>query len=227
MRLRHLNTYGFVGVFTTVILTFLIIPFLTEHLSLILFLQTSFIFIILSSIYTLGQNHKLYTIGLFLFILFIACDLISYMQNSIEWLVAAYTLYACALLFSITILITKILRSTVIDTNLIFGAVTIYLLAGILWGKLFFLTDLIFPKSFKGIQHLPIDGHNIHAAYINTFEFLYYSFTNLTTLGVDDIKPDHRMAKSLTMLEAIFGQLFMATVIAKMVGVWRHKKESM
>lgn len=60
--------------------------------------------------------------------------------------------------------------------------------------------------------------------FLNTYEqqfnFLYYSFATLATLGMGDITPLDHLAKSLTAMEAMFGQLFVAIIIAKLVSVW-------
>jgi hypothetical protein len=48
--------------------------------------------------------------------------------------------------------------------------------------------------------------------------FTYFSFVTLTTLGYGDITPMTRAAKNLAALEAIFGQLYLAILIARLVG---------
>ena len=49
--------------------------------------------------------------------------------------------------------------------------------------------------------------------------FLYYSFVCLTTTGFGDISPVSEGARSLSVMEAVFGQLFMAVLIARLVGL--------
>jgi hypothetical protein len=46
---------------------------------------------------------------------------------------------------------------------------------------------------------------------------LYFSFTTLTTTGFGDITPMHPFARSLTNLEAVIGQLYPATILARLV----------
>jgi hypothetical protein len=48
-------------------------------------------------------------------------------------------------------------------------------------------------------------------------DLVYFSFKTLTTVGFGDIVPVHPFARSLTNVEAIFGQLYPATVLARMV----------
>jgi len=46
---------------------------------------------------------------------------------------------------------------------------------------------------------------------------VYFSFATLTTLGYGDIVPVHAFARSMVILEALTGQLFIATLIAQLV----------
>ena len=48
---------------------------------------------------------------------------------------------------------------------------------------------------------------------------LYFSFVTLTTLGYGDITPVSRVAQMLTGVEAMMGQLFVAILIARLVGL--------
>ena len=108
-----------------------------------------------------------------------------------------------------------------------FGALTIYLLTGIFWAKIYFLENALLPGSFKNVIGFDItsyvQGNPYANAYEMQFNFIYYSFTVLTTLGLGDITPAHHLAKSLTALEAVFGQLYIAIIIAKIVSVWKNK----
>ena len=52
-------------------------------------------------------------------------------------------------------------------------------------------------------------------------ELIYFSFTTLTTLGVGDILPVHPMARSLTTLEALVGQLYPAVLLARLVTLYQ------
>ena len=51
-----------------------------------------------------------------------------------------------------------------------------------------------------------------------TSHFLYYSFVTLTTLGYGDITPVHPVARMLSYLEAVIGQLYLAVLVASLVG---------
>lgn len=48
--------------------------------------------------------------------------------------------------------------------------------------------------------------------------FSYYSFVTITTLGYGDVTPVSTQARSLALLEAVLGQLYIAILIARLVG---------
>lgn len=56
---------------------------------------------------------------------------------------------------------------------------------------------------------------------------IYLSFVTLTSVGYGDIVPVHPVARSLTNIETIIGQLYPATLMARLVTLevkWRHNK---
>ena len=52
-------------------------------------------------------------------------------------------------------------------------------------------------------------------------EMTYYSYVTLTTLGYGDITPVSMLARSLSILEAIFGVLYMGALVARLAGAVR------
>ena len=89
------------------------------------------------------------------------------------------------------------------------GAMCVYLLLGVLWGPLLALTHAIAPAWFRLTS--PVDRLQIG-------EFLYFSFVTLTTVGHGDITPAHPLVKTTAYLEAVTGQLYIAVLIASLVG---------
>jgi hypothetical protein len=98
-----------------------------------------------------------------------------------------------------------------VTRDLIVGAAVVYLLMGLGWTFLYRALDIINPASFS----VPSS-----AAHRESFHFLYYSFVTLTTLGYGDITPVTSVARSLSILEAIIGQLYLVVQVAWLVGVY-------
>ena len=51
-------------------------------------------------------------------------------------------------------------------------------------------------------------------------EYLYFSFVTLTTLGFGDLSPSVGLPQALTVLEALLGQVFLVTLVARLVTLW-------
>lgn len=99
------------------------------------------------------------------------------------------------------------------------GAIAVYLLVGLLWALLYGIISAADPGAFKGLERFQMDESGAQQ------DFLYFSFVTLTTLGYGDISPVSPMAKTLAWFEAVFGQLFLAVTIARLVSLEIAHKE--
>jgi Ion channel len=96
-----------------------------------------------------------------------------------------------------------------INYHRIVGAVLLYLLIALAFVALFVFVGVLVPKAFSG---LVLEDN---ASF--TSSAIYFSFVTLTTVGYGDIVPVHPIARSLCNLEAICGQLYPATLLARIV----------
>lgn len=94
--------------------------------------------------------------------------------------------------------------------DLLYGAISSYLMMGIGWSFLYMLVETIEPGSLFVRPELK-DG------ILNQGDFIYYSFATLTTLGYGDITPVSSQARSLAILESVTGTLFIAVLIARLI----------
>jgi voltage-gated potassium channel Kch len=112
-------------------------------------------------------------------------------------------------LIAVTILI-FIFTTRSVNGEIISAALVVYLLLGVLWGFGYNLIDTIHPGSFNIPDHFTRSEGS---------SYMYYSFITLTTVGYGDITPVSGMARSLSMLEGIIGQSYMAVLVARLVGM--------
>jgi len=92
------------------------------------------------------------------------------------------------------------------------GGVALYLIAALLFAHLYGMLTVLVPEAFSS---LPI-GLNAHAVFYRG-RLLYFSLVTLTTTGYGDIVPLPSVSRSLATLEAVIGQLFPATLLARLV----------
>jgi hypothetical protein len=90
------------------------------------------------------------------------------------------------------------------------GAIVLYLTFGMIFTATYRLVWDLDPGSLSGI---PSGTDPAHAA----GTILYFSFSTLTTVGYGDIIPVHPLVRSLTNLESIIGQLYPATLLARLI----------
>jgi hypothetical protein len=105
----------------------------------------------------------------------------------------------------------ELFRQREVDTNMIFGAIVAYLLAAVAFAFLYQTLELIQPGSFSGVP----DGANSQEL---GDALLYFSLVSLTTIGYGDILPTSDLARPLAVLEGVFGTLYLAVMIARLVG---------
>ncbi len=111
--------------------------------------------------------------------------------------------------FFLTVLINLIkfvLYERIIDANGIYAAISGYLAIGLASAPLFFIIEKYYPGAFTITT-----GHTL-------YDFIYYSFITLTTVGFGDILPVHPFAKAITIIISISGQLYLTILIAIIIG---------
>lgn len=111
-----------------------------------------------------------------------------------------------------TFLILKdVLTARVVTGDTISGAVCAYLLIGILWGLLYAWIRIREPAAFS-------TGEVAGRATLDE-PMIYFSFVTLTTLGYGDIQPIDHAARTLALLEAITGQVYLVVLVARLVSL--------
>ena len=96
-----------------------------------------------------------------------------------------------------------------ITTHQLLGAVVVYLNLALLFMGAFAFLKYAVPGAFSTPAHAPL----------RPGELLYFSLTTLTSTGYGDVLPVHPLARSLANLEAVAGQLFIGTFLARMVSL--------
>ena len=99
------------------------------------------------------------------------------------------------------------------------GAVLLYLTVAVIFASLFTFVGTLAPQAFSGMA---VEDSPALAS-----RLIYFSFATLTTTGYGDVAPVDPIARSLCNLEAIFGQLYPATLLARLVTLeLAHRNQS-
>lgn len=93
------------------------------------------------------------------------------------------------------------------------GAISAYLLMGIIWSFVYTIFHynnpdcILVPEAWLSTET------------INSYWAIYFSFTTLTTLGYGDITPQLPLAQSYAVMEAAIGQIFLAVIVARLIAL--------
>jgi hypothetical protein len=114
---------------------------------------------------------------------------------------------------TIALLLRYVFDREVLTSDRLWGAAAAYLMIGVLWSFIYTIVDRALPQSFAirgAIEPMQL------------IDVLYFSFSTLTSTGFGDIVPLTAAARTAATLEGIVGQLFLAILIARLVGVYPH-----
>jgi len=118
------------------------------------------------------------------------------------------------LLLTAVFMVRRVLAQPTVTVQSIYGALSAYLIIG-----------LMFAAFYSAMYHL--SGAPFFAGHerANTQTFQYFSFTTLTTLGYGDFTAAGNSGRAVAVMEALVGQVFLATLVARLVSAYRSPAE--
>ncbi|MCC4834853.1 ion channel [Shewanella sp. 1_MG-2023] len=111
----------------------------------------------------------------------------------------------------------QVIFSGKISSNQIIGSICIFLLLGLIWAFIYLLIIEIFGVAFNGVE--------VKKWTDNLSLVIYYSYITLSTVGYGEITPAIPIARFFAFFEAIFGQFYMAIIVASLVGAKMSQNE--
>jgi hypothetical protein len=117
----------------------------------------------------------------------------------------------CVLLFvSVYVILRRVLGHERVGMETILGALCVYIIIGLMFTFLFIAIARVSTTPFLA-QPPP---------YHSPADYLYLSFVTLTTVGFGDLTPLSKLARSVVVLEALIGQVFLVTLVARLVALF-------
>jgi len=121
--------------------------------------------------------------------------------RALQLLIGLLLAFACPI-----VIFRRLLRAERIDLPMVAGALCIYLLAGLMFAFVFGIIDVMQSDPFFVQENHP-----------NGVDFIYFSFTNLATLGYGDLTARADVGRLVAVTEALSGQLYLVTAVALLV----------
>jgi hypothetical protein len=127
------------------------------------------------------------------------------------WVASSSLIYFLLLTW---VVLRRAFQSGRVTTHRVREAIAAYILLAITWSYIYQLIEILSPGAFTmtaaavslGERHLQLS-------------LTYFSFITLTTLGYGDITPLHSSARMFVIMEALLGQLYPATLLARLVSL--------
>jgi hypothetical protein len=201
---------SFISLLVMLLFTIFILPVLIDsERENTLFLN--FMFIILFFIGIFSSKDRTITIAsITMLAIHLSLRLIRFTDNPYEFYLLERIVIVVNLLLFIFINIRLLFRDNEVNTHRILGAINVYLSVALAGGFGFEIIHLIVGESIEG--NIEIIGGD--ADYGN---FIYYSLTNISTVGYGDMYAVNVQAKMLSVFLSFVGILYPAVIIAKLI----------
>ena len=176
-----------------------------------------YVIVLLSALYAVARTKVLAIIVITLLVPVLALEATHVVTENRTALLVSYLLSIVFLGLVIGFILRFLFTTDIVTGNIICAAICVYLLFGLLSALVFSSIEIVQPGSFgtpPGSEDAIIRFEAEHST-----DALYFSFVTLTTLGYGDITPQLPAAKMLVAFEAVFGQLFLAVLVARLVGM--------
>ena len=112
--------------------------------------------------------------------------------------------------FAMAAVLQRVVTSGSVSSRTILGAISVYATLGILFTWAYGLIDRIEGGAFFG------EGVQVQGG-----DFLFFSYTTLTTTGYGNLVPAGQVGRMVSGLEMMLGQIFLVTLVAGLVSLWR------
>jgi hypothetical protein len=188
-----------------------VVPFIetTAHARLAINLLSSLI--VVAAVAAVGRTVVSFVIVTLLAVAALLFYWWSIELNDAVHLARAWFFGAALDLATVTYLLVYAFKPEVMTADKLFAAAAAYLMIGSFFASVYALINFFYPGSFAGLGDV---------LEVNLSDYLYFSYTVLTSTGFGDIVPKTRQARAICMMEQLTGVLYLAILIARLAGVY-------
>ena len=172
----------------------------------------TFSMVMFAAIYALSENRKYMDYALLLGLPAILLRWLFWVYPEQYLWVASFFFGISLLLFSAFKLLSFLMQVQKVSQDTINAALGVYLSLGVAWGMVYIVLEILAPGAFR-IAEFAREPQAM------VLEMVYFSMVTLTTLGYGDITPVTPLAKNLSALEAVIGQIYLTVLVARLVSL--------
>ena len=198
----------------TLVLMIVISPFLQNLRIGALIEGVLLTLVLLAAVVVVGASRRMRVLAVVLAIPAVVGKWINHFRPDLmpaEFFLVAGLLFVA---FVVVNLLLFTLRAPRVNVEVLCGAVSNYLLIGLLWSSAYLLAARLIPNSFT------FTSGTSSSQVMDGFNALYFSFVTLSTIGYGDITPLSGAARMLSIVEATVGMFYMTVLVARLVAMY-------
>ena len=214
--LAYFRKNRFIFLFFFLLLSIGLIPLLTEwgfgYVSEILQMLVGF-FLLASLISIAGQ--RLISVLLVILSLVVILKLLYLALHFNVMLPSSQGVQVFFCLMTTVLILRFVMQAKRVDNDVVFAALSVYLLFGLIFGFIYFMVEGVSPGSLvHNVTSASLEGD------IRLSQAVYFSFVTLATLGYGDIIPANDIIRSLAITQTMIGQVYLVVLVARLVTLY-------
>jgi voltage-gated potassium channel Kch len=166
-----------------------------------------------TSVVALGSSHvkpHWVHLAIYLGMLGMVLAVIAAASGNDDWLDVGALVQVVLLTAAMAAVLVRVVTSAEVSARTILGAISVYTVLGLLFAFVY--------EAIGRIQSSPFFESHPH---LHHSDYIFFSYTTLTTTGYGDLVPGGQPGRMLAGLEMLLGQIFLVTLVAGLVAVWR------
>lgn len=137
-------------------------------------------------------------------------SIVAAVSDAALWLSLGAVLQVTLLAVAMVSVLIRVVTAAEVNARTILGAISVYTVLGLLFGFAYEAIARVQDTPF--FQGTPVIHHG---------DYLFFSYTTLTTTGYGDLVPAGQPGEMIATFEMLIGQIFLVTLVAGLVAVWR------
>jgi hypothetical protein len=211
----------FATLLVTLVVTLLLVGFLSRELMGLPSLQLFFSAVFVAGVYAISGHRRVLITGTAIALSALVTTWWRQLsaQPGAALAIADYATDVIFFSYVALVIARAVLEETRVTADTVYGGISVYLLLGLVWVVFYSAIESFAPGSFLlgDVPVAQLAGDNQTVSLFR--EFIYFSFVTLTTLGYGDIRPTTDAARMISTAEAVVGLLFVAVFIARLVAL--------
>lgn len=221
-KITRRRTLGLLAAVALTLLVFpvleLLVPQMTDALYDLVF-TIVFIIMVLAATQFLAQSRRRTRAAIVIAVPMLAVTLVHQVVETDKTEIVMTIAWALFLFYVIWIALKALYADPTVTLETVLASLCVYLLLAIAWSNLYSLIEALHPGAFR-VGPAGLDASNLMRVGIEgSLHPTYFSLVTISTLGYGDIVPVTPAGRMLASLEAVVGQLYLAVLVARLVGL--------